>query len=96
MQCSSNAIRASRAARTYISQRLASASPGERRELQEWDDVLRTMSIARLSRFLVDAGQRATRLRQTMPFFAVLTPEEKADATFDSVLAERTPRGTRR
>jgi len=64
-------------ARTYLARRLTKASAGEQRELQEWDRILRTMSLARLRRFLVDPGERATRLRQTLPFVGVLTAEER-------------------
>ena len=64
-------------ARTYIARRLTTASSGEQRELREWDRVLRTMSLAKLRRFLVDPGERATRLRQTLPFLGVLTPAER-------------------
>jgi hypothetical protein len=64
-------------ARSYIAQRLLKASPGERRELQEWDRILRTMSLPRLRRFLVEPSERATRLRQSLPFVGVLTPAER-------------------
>ena len=64
-------------ARTHIAERLTSAAAGERRELREWDRILRTMSLPRLRRFLVDTGQRATRLRQTLPFTGILSPEER-------------------
>lgn len=64
-------------ARAYLAARIESASSGEQRELREWDRILRTMSLPRLRRFLVDEGQRATRLRQTSPFAGVLTAEER-------------------
>jgi hypothetical protein len=64
-------------ARAFIANRLTKAAPGERRELREWDRILRTMSIARLRRFLVDPGERATRLRQTLPFVGALTAAER-------------------
>lgn len=57
--------------------RVRLASPGEQKELQEWETVLRTMSGPRLRRFLVDPGPRATRLRQTLPFLDALSPEER-------------------
>jgi DNA-binding transcriptional ArsR family regulator len=59
----------------FIEKRLAAASPGERHELREWEHVLRTMSPHRLRKFLRDPGERATRLRQTLPFLAVLSDE---------------------
>jgi hypothetical protein len=73
-------------ARAYIAARLTKASAGERRDLEEWDRVLRTMPVARLRRFLIDPGERATRLRQTLPFLGVLTEEERA-AIADRVAA---------
>lgn len=64
----------------YIAHRLPQASPGERRELEEWDRILRTMSLPRLRRFLEEPSERATRLRQTLPFAGVLTPAEREAA----------------
>ena len=81
-------------ARTYIAHRLLQASPGERRELQEWDRILRTMSLPRLKRFLVDTGERATRLRQTLPFVGVLTPGER-EAVLENTTAPE-PRSSAR
>lgn len=65
-------------ARAYIARRMPRASAGERAELEEWDQILRSMSIARLRRFLVDPGERASRLRQTNPFLATLDPDERS------------------
>jgi hypothetical protein len=64
-------------ARAYVTARLSAAAVGEQRELREWDRILRTMSVARLRKFLTDPGERATRLRQTLPFLGVLTSEER-------------------
>ncbi len=61
----------------FVEQRMASASPRERLELEEWARLLRTASPARLRRFLVATGERATRLRQTLPFLGILSPEER-------------------
>ena len=68
-------------ARAYVAARLTAASPGEQHELREWDRILRTMSVARLRRFLNDSGERATRLRQSLPFVGVLTPQERERLT---------------
>lgn len=65
------------AARSYVHARLHAASAHERADLEEWDRVLSSMSGARLRRFLVDRGERATRLRQTMPFLGVLSEQER-------------------
>lgn len=64
-------------ARTHIAERLPRAATSEQRELREWDRILRTMSLPRLRRFLVDTGERATRLRQTFPFTGFLSAEER-------------------
>ena len=82
------------AARTRIALRLPSASTGERKELEEWDRVLRSTSPSRLRRFLVDPGERATRLRQTLPFLSILTEAER-DAALNRN-TERVPSGGRR
>lgn len=78
-------------ARARIALRLASASSGERKELAEWDRLLRSTSPSRLRRFLVDEGERATRLRQTLPFLDILTEDER-NAAF-RVQDERNPGG---
>jgi len=66
-------------ARSFIKNRRPAASPGERKELDEWDRLLRTMSPARLRQFLVDPGERATRLRQSLPFVGALNPRKADD-----------------
>ncbi len=72
-------------ARDRIARRLSEASPQEQAELREWDHVLRTMSQARLHAFLTDPGERATRLRQTLPFLGMLSQAER-----DAVLRKTT------
>lgn len=64
-------------AQRYIERRLPSASPGERLELEEWRFILANMSVPRLRRFLVQEDQRATRLRQSLPFLNVLSNEDR-------------------
>lgn len=64
-------------ARRYIRQRTRVASPGERKELKEWDRILRTLPIRQLQRFLVDRGDRAARLRQSLPFLEDLPNEHR-------------------
>jgi DNA-binding Lrp family transcriptional regulator len=46
-------------------------------DLIEWRQVLDTYSEARLAEFLVSESARAQRLRQSSPFFAVLSAEER-------------------
>lgn len=64
-------------AKRYIERRLPLASSGERLELEEWRGILRTMSLSRLRRFLLQDDARATRLRQSSPFLSAITPEER-------------------
>jgi len=64
-------------ARRYLERRILSASPGEKLELEEWRGLLESMSISRLRRFLLAGDQRATRLRQSSPFLAVLSDEDR-------------------
>jgi predicted transcriptional regulator len=45
--------------------------------IKEWRDILETYSIPRLSRFITSTSERANRLRQSNPLFAVLSPDEK-------------------
>ncbi len=46
-------------------------------DLKEWRNILDTYSIQRLRRFLISTTERATRLRQSNPFFAVLSAAER-------------------
>jgi len=62
-----------------LKQRLAHASPGERHELKEWLDLLENRSAAQVGRLLVDHGERAARLRQSLPFLDVLSESERAE-----------------
>jgi len=65
------------AARRFVKERLTTASDQERHELLEWDSILRSMSSARLYQFLRDPGERASRLRQSLPFLDVLSQKER-------------------
>jgi DNA-binding Lrp family transcriptional regulator len=47
-------------------------------DLKEWRGILEIYPLHRLLRFLESSGERAERLRQSNPFFAVLTLEEQA------------------
>jgi hypothetical protein len=63
-------------AHSFVMKRLKRASTSEQHELREWERVLRA-SPMKLKRLLVDPGERATRLRQTLPFLDALSPEER-------------------
>ena len=53
------------------------------RDLMEWRDILDMYSMQRLSRFLTSSSERANRLRQSNPLFAILTLDERAQLVND-------------
>jgi DNA-binding transcriptional ArsR family regulator len=61
----------------YLDRRLPAVSSNERLELQEWHDILTTYSHSRLRSFLVSDSERATRLRQSLPFVNVLSSADR-------------------
>lgn len=80
-------------ARRHLATQRTTASPQHQSTLAEWDDILRTMSTARLQRFLVDRGERATRLRQSLPFVGALSPAERHTVLADARAAATPARG---
>jgi hypothetical protein len=62
-------------ARRYIGRRWKNASARERKELAEWKRILGSASPAQLRKILTDPGERATRLRQTIPFIGLFSAE---------------------
>lgn len=64
-------------AKRYVARRMAESGGEDRAEMEEWAAVLETMPPPRLRAFLADPGERATRLRQSLPFVDVLTPGER-------------------
>lgn len=57
-------------AQRWVERRLPRASEAEGHALREWAHIL-SMPPHRISAFLRDPGERATRLRQTLPFLGV-------------------------
>lgn len=47
------------------------------KDMEEWLDILETYSIRRLTQLLTSTGERANRLRQSNPIFAILSAEER-------------------
>lgn len=47
------------------------------KDIEEWRDILETYSIRRLSQFLTSTSERANRLRQSNPFYAILDTDER-------------------
>jgi hypothetical protein len=59
--------------------RLLKEDPGTAaKDLIEWRDILDLYPPQRLSRFLTSDSERANRLRQSNPFFAILNADERA------------------
>jgi len=65
------------AARDFVARRMRDASPRERKDLDEWQRLLERLSVRQLRNFLVHSGERATRLRQSLPFVEVLSNDER-------------------
>jgi hypothetical protein len=66
-----------RRARELVQRMLKSDHGSATKDMEEWRDILESYSIRRLSQFLMSTSQRANRLRQSNPFFAILTMEER-------------------
>ena len=64
--------------------RLLKEDPGTAtKDLMEWRDILDLYSLQRLSKFLTSSSERANRLRQSNPFFAILNADERSRLTHD-------------
>lgn len=63
----------------YLENRIPQISSGEKKELQEWKHILKSMSNQRLKKFLESDSERSTRLRQSLPFWPVLKDSERAE-----------------
>lgn len=64
-------------AKKYLDQLLQEDIGSAHGDLSEWRTILDSYSPHRLKRFLFSQTDRAIRLRQSNPFFAILNPEEK-------------------
>lgn len=64
--------------RRELARRLESVRPQEARTLREWQQLLDGLSPQRLRRFLVDRGEQATRLRQSMPLTLLSSSKERS------------------
>lgn len=68
----------------WIDQRARIAPDPSNRALDEWRSVLTTLSSRQVEALLVEESERADRMRQSLPFVDVLTPEDRA-AVFGEV-----------
>ena len=62
----------------WIDQRDRSAPDPSKRALAEWRSVLTSLSSRQVEALLLEESERADRLRQSLPFVDVLTPEDRA------------------
>jgi len=62
----------------WIDERERSGPDPSKRALEEWRSVLTTLSARQVEALLVEESERADRLRQSLPFVDVLTPEDRA------------------
>ena len=72
-----------RRAKEHIDRLLKEDQGTATRDLKEWRDILDMYSIQRLSRFFTSSSERANRLRQSNPFFAILNFDERAQLVND-------------
>jgi hypothetical protein len=66
-----------RRAKDHIDRLLKENHGAAAKDLLEWRNILDTYSIRRLVQFLTSPSERAYRLRQSNPFFAVLSEAER-------------------
>jgi hypothetical protein len=67
-----------RRAKEHIVSMLRSEQGTATKEIEEWRDILESYSIRRLSQFLISTSERANRLRQSNPIFAILNSDERS------------------
>jgi hypothetical protein len=67
-----------RRAKEYIQRILKSDHGSATKDIEEWRDILESYSIRRLSQFLISTSERANRLRQSNPIFAILNSDERS------------------
>ena len=72
-----------RRAKDHIDRLLKEGQGMATRDLMEWRDILDKYSIQRLSRFFISSSERANRLRQSNPLFAILNFDERAQPADD-------------
>lgn len=63
----------------YLRDKIQSEKSGTKKELQEWHRLLESISFQRLKKFMQSDSERSTRLRQSLPFWPVLTEDERKE-----------------
>ena len=67
-----------RRAKEHVQRILKSDQGTATKDIGEWRDILESYSTRRLSQLLNSTSQRANRLRQSNPLFAILNAEERS------------------
>ena len=73
---------------SMLEKQIDTISSGEKMELEEWKNILENSSYQRLKKLIESDSQRSTRLRQSLPFWEVLTDNERKK--FNQIKAEIT------
>jgi predicted transcriptional regulator len=63
---------------SLLNKQIENISTGEKMELAEWKNLLENSSNQRLKKIMESDSERAVRLRQSLPFWQVLTEYEKS------------------
>ncbi|WP_428236552.1 hypothetical protein [Gracilimonas sp.] len=63
----------------HLKERVDSEKSGIKNELVEWYRLLESMSFQRLKKLMQSDSERSTRLRQSLPFWPVLTEAERKE-----------------
>jgi hypothetical protein len=66
-----------RRAKEHVQRMLRKDHGSATKDIEEWHDILESYSIRRLARFLTSSSERASRLRQSNPLFAILSSDER-------------------
>jgi len=67
-----------RRAKEHVQRLLKNDIGAATKDIEQWRDILESYSTQRLSHFLISTSDRANRLRQSNPLFAILKPEERS------------------
>ena len=67
-----------RRAKEHVKRMLKSDHGAATKDIEEWHDILESYSVRRLSQLLKSTSERASRLRQSNPLFAVLKSDERS------------------
>ncbi|MDA8141057.1 MAG: hypothetical protein M0036_20620, partial [Desulfobacteraceae bacterium] len=70
-----------RRAKDHIDRLLKEDQGPSTMDIMEWRNILDTYPVQRLTRFFTSSSERANRLRQSNPFFAILSAAERARLT---------------